>query len=72
MTGIRRFPRAQAEPEDKHCAVRRLLQVLPEANDLLQREIESGLLMHFASDQDAIAEEIARRQLPAKEKSSRD
>ncbi len=61
-----------AEPEDKHCAVRRLLQVLPEANDLLQREIESSLLMHFASDQDAIAEEIARRQLLAKEKRSRD
>ena len=61
-----------AEPEDKHCAVRRLLEVLPEANDLLQREIESSLLMHFASDQDAIAEEIGRRQLPAKEKSSRD
>jgi hypothetical protein len=61
-----------ADPEDKRCAGRRLIEVLSEANHLLQREIESRLLMHFAGDQDAIAEEIARRQLPAREKSPKD
>jgi hypothetical protein len=66
------FALLAADPEDKDCALRRLLEVLPEANHSLQREIESRLLRHFASDQDARAEEIARRPLPAKEKSSRD
>ncbi len=55
------------EGEDKQYAARRLVDVLPRVDWLLQADIETWLRVNFEAAKGAVMEEIARRQAEAQE-----
>lgn len=66
------FALAVADKEDKQRAVRRLIEVLPKADWLLQGEIEAWLCRCSAIAQRNVAEEITRRQSASHEVQAQD